>query len=144
MSLRKTWTVLDVWSQYKWEGEKAEVAGTKHSRAATVTGALAHGICSASENHEIFRSEHRYDLHMPPAAAHSSAPCSGERWNRFIFRASNASPCEHTPVFCQHRTGYPQTATHSHATTTHSPTHERAQRSRLNTRPARMPTNLGR
>ena len=37
MSLRKTWTVLDVWSQYKWEGEKAEVAGTKHSRAATVT-----------------------------------------------------------------------------------------------------------
>ena len=69
MSLRKTWTVLDGWSQYKWEGEKAEVAGTKHSRAATVTAALAHGICSASENHEIFRSEHRYDLHMPPSGS---------------------------------------------------------------------------
>ena len=143
MSLRKTWTVLDVWSQYKWEGEKAEVAGTKHSRAATVTPRWR------MESARLQKTTKYLDLNIATIytchlAAHSSAPCSGERWNRFIFRASNASPCEHTPVFCQHRTGYPQTATHSHATTTHSPTHERAQRSRLNTRPARMPTNLGR
>ena len=143
MSLRKTWTVLDVWSQYKWEGEKAEVAGTKHSRAATVTAALAHGICSASENHEIFRSEHRYDLHMPPSGSPPRLAAENGGTASFSEQATrhpaSTHQCSVSTAPGTHK--QPRTA---HATTTHSPTHERAQRSRLNTRPARMPTNLGR